>query len=339
MAAMKASDTEHVEQSTLDLLKQYALDWTYEADHPLPEAGKRKQIRDEKHNAPVKEVKRIRAALAAGRRVPPVVITRDGYYVDGNTRGAAYEKAEVKRAHAVVLAVDYEKASPEQQRKLKGLGAALNIVHGNRLTPDEVREAVLTLAEDPTLAHYPSRIAELLGESKADVARVLKLERGRTFIRSHGHTVNGNMTAGVLNVFAARFSDWHTEPAVKITDIALTADLSAAELTDLARKVEATTSDSEAMTVLTEAEAELQDRVRRVAFHGKGKPTIAGKLRRALGNVTRFTEEIDRAVDDDPSSARGYFDDLNNAIDGLTRLRDAQAQKNAQLTFPDTDES
>ena len=329
--APKAITHEHIDQSTLDLLLQYGIPYRYEADWPLPESGRRKQIRDEKHNAPKREVDRIRAALAAGRRVPPPIVTRDGYYVDGNTRGGAYEKAGVKRAHAIVLEVDFEKASPDVQRKLKGLGAALNIVHGNRLTPDEVRDAILVLAEDPTLAQYPGRIAELLGEPKAAVTRVLRRERGRQFLKDQGHTPNGAMTSGVLNVFASRFKDWHAEPAKKITDIAVAADLNAEELKDLARKVEATSSDSEAVSVLTTAEGELGDRVRRVQFHGRGKPTIAGKMRRALGIIANLTTDLDRAVDDDPSSACSYLAELDKALERLRALRDLQNERGVQL--------
>jgi hypothetical protein len=324
-----------IEQSTLNLLDQYSFAWRYEADHPLPDAGRRKQIREEAHNAPPREVDRIRAALAAGRFVPPTIVTRDGYYVDGNTRGGAYEKSGVRRAHAIVLDVDFETASSDVQRRLKGLGAALNLAHGNRLTPAETRDAVITLAEDPNLD--TTRIAELLGEPRNTVARIMRRERGRKWLTEQGFETNGTVTDGLLSVFATRFNDWNAEPAKRITELAMNADLKADEVKDLARRVEATDSDVAATEVLDTAAAELSNRIERVKYQGRGRPTHAGKVRRGMGIVASLLDGdgLERGVDTDPATAVAYLAELELVVERLGKLRDLQAAHNAQMTLDD----
>jgi hypothetical protein len=273
--------------------------------------------------------------MKRGEEIPPPVVTRDNYYVDGNTRGQAWEKNGVKRAHVILVHENYEGASNDLDRRLRGLGAALNIRHGLRPDRESIRGAVLKLAEDDQLE--PGRIADLLGEPVNAVTNVIRENNGVKLLEGHGVHVNGNVSAGVLRMFGSRFDKWHAEPQAAMAKLAIDAGFNTKEIRDLAQKIEAEAkSEAEVLRMLA-AEREANDvRIRQVRYVGRGKPTPWGKAKRTLGQFLSIAEDVDRVIDPNPSTASAYMVELKQARDTLERVIEAQEAKLAQLELSES---
>src|SRR5262245_42439536 len=86
------------------------------------------QLRYDRTTAPKEMVDRYVWQMGESR-LPPIVVTRDGVIVDGNTRAHARRQREERFVAAVVLPVNGEDADTETQERLMFLGQALNSVN------------------------------------------------------------------------------------------------------------------------------------------------------------------------------------------------------------------
>jgi hypothetical protein len=253
-----------------NLISQFGFEFDYQ-DEELPDPKRRIQVREEKHYAPRGKVEEIRAALRRGEPIAPVVLTQDGYYVDGNTRGAAYYVQEVRRAPAVVLRVDFEGADEVADRNLRGLAAALNIRNGKGLDDKERALAVKAMLSDPEMTQ--ERVAGLLGVPTRMVRQISEEIRGRERLnRVFGREVNGSVSATVARYFGPRMDKWHSGTINRIAELVVAAGLNGRETLDVIRRVESGDSD-EAQTAIIEDERRslepLIQRRRQLGANGK----------------------------------------------------------------------
>lgn len=89
------------------------------------------QVRREENRAPKPEVERYHKLLAAGAEFPPIVVTKTGKVIDGNTRWGAYDKTR----RTVIPAYRCEVTAANVA---KLIGVELNAVHGKRMEKAEL---------------------------------------------------------------------------------------------------------------------------------------------------------------------------------------------------------
>jgi hypothetical protein len=73
---------------------------------------------------------------------PPIIVTTDDYLVDGNTRVAARVQRKDLTCQAIVVDINYAKATEAQRQLIMALGASLNMKNGRPLTTKELRRNI-----------------------------------------------------------------------------------------------------------------------------------------------------------------------------------------------------
>src|SRR6202021_2397134 len=103
-----------------------------------PDYTRRVQVRAIKETAPIMEVKKYATAWLRGDKLPPIVVTADGYVGDGATRAGGATQAKMTTMPAFVLNASWENAPSMTKKRLKSLGFALNMTHGRSMKTDNI---------------------------------------------------------------------------------------------------------------------------------------------------------------------------------------------------------
>ncbi|MFZ0230470.1 MAG: hypothetical protein WAL41_26800, partial [Mycobacterium sp.] len=100
------------EKSTADRIENLGFKWEFEYKYPIqaPDTVQRVQIRKDQH-APPAEVTRYAQAMKRGDQFPPGVVTKDGRYVDFNSRAMAAHKLGWLDFPAFILNVRVDSAT------------------------------------------------------------------------------------------------------------------------------------------------------------------------------------------------------------------------------------
>ena len=137
---MATTPTSPAESKAIVEIERLGFSWTLNAQFPLEDlsAERRVQVRETGHYAPRDAVGRYAVQMAQSA-FPPIIVTADGWIVDGNTRiGAALLRGD-KFFPAYVLGADWLGGSTKRQSELKALAATLNSQNGTPLTAREIR--------------------------------------------------------------------------------------------------------------------------------------------------------------------------------------------------------
>ena len=104
----------------------------------------RVQSRIDKNSAPKFMVERY-ANQMGEYTFPPIVVTRDGLTVDGNTRNKAREVRNERYCSALVIPIDWNTADEATQQKLTLLSELINNMNGLPLFDEERSKMVINL--------------------------------------------------------------------------------------------------------------------------------------------------------------------------------------------------
>lgn len=148
---------------TEKLLTDLRVEYEYVPEQPISELASdpRTQVRSKENQAPISEVERYYKLFQAGADFPPVVITKDGRLIDGNTRWGAYHRARRTTIPAYVCDVTSDFVA-------RRIGVELNSVHGRRMDKSEL-VAWLASGNGNVTAEDAARIT---GWSTRNVSRV-----------------------------------------------------------------------------------------------------------------------------------------------------------------------
>ena len=253
---------------------------------PLPTLGRKVQIREEKHYIPRAMVMQIASAMARQEKFAPVVVTADGYLVDGNTRTAAARHNKQPFIQALIIQDKYEGATDKVARRLRLLGAAFNARHGKGIDREEIRKAVEVIGEDPT--YDGTRIAALIGVTDATVKSMLSEMRARQRAESVGIHLNGSVTATPLRVLGQASEKLNDDPFAAVASLAQDTGMSGPELRDVIKQMHEAKSDDGAVAVVEEHRTARREQIAEYRASGKSKPPPAAKLRQRLGFILEF---------------------------------------------------
>ena len=312
---------EQIARLVIDLVERFGFQWEAQDEYPLPDLGQRIQIRNERNYAPSAMVQAIRAAMERGERLPPIVVTKDGHLVDGNTRVTAAQLNKMFYIHAVVLDVEYEGGSAEEQRRLYTLGTAFNARHGKGINRDELRRAVAQIGADPT--YSATRIAALIGVTDRVVLGLLTEKKARDRAEDLGLHPNGSVNAARLKVMGGQ-SDMHNEPFMALFSLIEDTGMSVADIKDLAQRARDTKSDQGALDVLHQERAVRKYQIAIYQASGKSVPPAAAKLRQRLGFILKYEDTPEDLLEHNPMLAQDYVETIDRSIAVLQALKESQ---------------
>ena len=316
-----------------DLCEKFGFKVKFDYEYPTPaDASKRVQIRDEKHNAPASEVTKYAAAMKRGEKFSPVIMTRDNYVADGNTRAHAAAKNKYPTIQALILDDDYEGANENTRVRLAALGAAFNVRNGKGIDRNEIRNAVEFIGNNPS--YDATRIAALIGLTELAVRGILAEKRVRERAKKMDIHLNGNLGAGQLRKIGSADKGLNDAPFKELLLLTDDADLSPGEIAALIRDLKAAKSDDAALTILeTEREARRQQIAERKATGKPGKPAAPAKLRQSLGFLLGYKGKqliLEEMVEHNPNTRKEHLNQIEDASLLLAQLIELQREYNAR---------
>lgn len=286
--------------------EHYGFTWKFIVNAVLPNLGKRIQIRGIGQPAPPREVQKIYHALLAGDAVPPLLTTRDGYLVDGNTRVGAAIKAGYATFDQVRLEVDYDGASPTMVRRLKILAGGVNNSHGLRMSTRD-NEALILLGSQGE-EYSAETLAAALHLSPNTVRNVMAARRARERAARLGVTLGERVTPSHLRVLGnvGRYSD---KEYVEMASLVDDAGLTVAEFRELAKKIERVDNPDEKLAVIQAERESREDQIKGITRRLAG----AAKLRRPLGVIIPVAENPGAYVEWNPKLRERHLHELETA--------------------------
>ena len=305
---------------TADLIEKFGFQWELDFEYPTPGAAKRVQIREEKHYVPRSMVMQIAAAMGRQEKFPPVVVTADGYLIDGNTRTAAARHNKQPFIQALIVQDKYEGATDKVARRLRLLGAAFNARHGKGIDREEIRKAVEFIGEDST--YDGTRIAALIGVTDATVKSMLSEMRARRRADSVGVHLNGSVTATPLRVLGQASDKLNDEPFAAVAALAQDTGMSGTELRDVIRQMHDAKSDEGALVVVDEHRAARREQIAEYRASGKSKPPPAAKLRQRLGFILEFEKSPRDLAELNPEVVAKHREQIRRSIAILQAVLD-----------------
>ena len=295
-----------------DLIEKLGFQWELDFEHPTPDGGKRVQIREEKHYVPREMVMRIAAAMARGDKLPPVVVTKDGYLIDGNTRTAAAQHNKYPTVQALILNDSYEGCTEKVERRLHLLGAAFNARNGKGIDREEIRKAVVAIAQDSS--YDGTRIAALIGVTDGTVKSILAEMKARDRAESVGVHLNGSVAATPLRILGQASEKLNDEPFRAVASLAQDTGMAPGDLRDVIRQMHDAKSDDGAVSVVREHRAARKEQIAEYRASGKSKPPPAAKLRQRLGFILEFEAKPAELVEHNPDVNGRHRDEIERAI-------------------------
>jgi DNA-binding transcriptional MerR regulator len=310
-------------RQTANLIKRLGFDWALDQRYPTPDVSKRVQVRQIAHYAPPAEVTKYAAAMARNDAFPPIVVTKDGYLLDGNTRAEAARRNKYPTLPAFILDREYEGANDAVLRRMHLLGAGFNVRNGRGIDRAEQMSAVLAVGTGTD--YDASRIAALLGVSAGFVNGVLSEQKARERAERIGVHVNGSVPSSQLRRLGQ--SGLNDEPFVALLKLAQDAGLSVGEINELIKKVKDAGSDAAALELLSKVRDDRKEQIAEYSAIGKSRPAHSSQLRQRLGFVLGYEDNARALVELNPTLADTHTDVLTRAIAVLTAARAFQEEK------------
>jgi ParB-like chromosome segregation protein Spo0J len=275
----------------------------------------RVQIRDIKHVGPAPRVNEM-AARMKDEPTAPILVTRDGVTVDGNTRVKGAKKLKRKFLPAVVLDVEYKTADPKLKLRVDALAAKANR-HGLALDAKEKREIVSAAVNEGWTQDI---IGMFVGVTPAVITQIRDEIAGIDKLKRVGMSPNGVIKGGTLRALGKVAPDLNDAPFKAVAELAADAGFNSAEIRDLAKRAKGAGSDVGALDLIAAERTQNEGRIAEHKLTGAGKPPIPRMLRQHLGFVTKYSTSPESLIE------QGIY-----AEQHLATLRDAQTVINAAI--------
>jgi hypothetical protein len=311
---MPESSTTQDKPNAVVEIERLGFGWTLESQYDLTRLSvdRRVQVRELKHYSPKESVQRF-AIQMISTPFPPIVVTRDGWIVDGNTRVGA--KLLQKQDHffpAIVLAVEWDTASPKVRNELYALAATLNSDSGVGLTAREIRDVTPRMIE---LGWKVEQIGRAIGLKASSVSQVKREVDAKKRLDKIGLELNGEAKGPSLRALGTKEVLGLTDaPFRELAQLSADAGLNASEITSAAKSARETGTETGALEKLAALRVECGDRIRQKALTGKGVPPMSRQLRQHLGFVAKFAGREQELVETDPAVGQTHLEALRVAL-------------------------
>jgi hypothetical protein len=294
------------------------------AQYPIENLSidRRVQVREVKHYAPKETVEQY-AVQMSNVPFPPIVVTKDAWIIDGNTRIGAHVKRKDAFTPAIVVEVSWNGATEKQRNLLHALAATPNATGGVRLTSKETREVATRLIK---LGWKSDQIGRAIGLKASGVSGV-KQELDAVAKLSKVGIVDTNGAAQSASLRALGNSgvvSLNDVPFKELAELAMDAGFNVGEIRSTAKAAKDAGSDQGALDVIRKLRREAADRITEHKLTGKGKPPMPRQLRQHLGFVNKFEGREQELVETNPDNAENHLAALKAAVKVLTEVLKAQ---------------
>ena len=307
--------------------------WASAPNHDLADPGLGSQVRNDKERAPrhrVAQYAEVMKDFTLKRDqllFPPVVFTADGYLIDGWTRTEAARKLGWMTFPAIVLLDRYQGANEALLDKFTLLGGALNLDHGNNLTPADTERLVLNVSKgmDLTVPGAPAEIAKRLGISRTWVSNLLNARTA--YQRAADLGIDLSMAPHVTRTHMAYLGNNQerlTRPVFKsLLELTRDAKLSTTDMPALARRVFACEEQQDKLDLLDSERVSLTPLIN----GNSARPSDAARLRRTLGGITKYRTNPGLPVEENPKASQQQKEVIRDAIAVLYSILSEQEKQ------------
>lgn len=318
-----------VAKPTADLIERLGFKWELDYEYPLPDTAQRVQIRDLKQYSPSAQVTAYAAAMRRGDKFAPIVVTKDGHLIDGNTRVDAALRNKRPDIPALILNVNYETAGDKERSRLRILGAGFNTRNGRGIDRSAIAGAVKEAAGDGSWE--ATRVAALLGVTDATVQGIFAEQKGRDRAAKLGIELNGSVPVTQVRLLGQRSPKFNDEPFAAVAHLTQDAGLDSKALRELCDRMQAVGSDREKLAIATEERKTREGQIAEYTATGKKVPPASGELRRKLGYVLGLEDNPRGLVEFNRDVAHRHLEQLVKAGKILQAAIAAQREVDAEV--------
>lgn len=316
-----AGTVPQVPPSAITEIERLGFKFHEEAQYDLSDLStdRRIQVREVGHYAPKDAVDRYAIQMSQSQ-FPPIIVTLDGWLIDGNTRVGAYLKRQQKFCPAIVLDIEYagRTTTEKTQKELRALALTLNSNHGVPLTAKEAREGARDLI---ALNWRADEVARALGLKPAVLGQVRKEIAAEDKLKRVLFTASSQLSNAALRALGAKDPQaLNDAPFLGLAQLAADAGLTATEVATAAKDIRDIGSEAGQIQKLEALRTELGDRIRERALTGRGKPAPSRQLRQHLGNVNKFLGKEHELLETDPACFDLAITTIETSINILTEL-------------------
>jgi CENP-B N-terminal DNA-binding domain len=266
--------------------------WRFLEDHPLPDAAGGIQVRDGSSLAPKGNVGLYAENMKAGDLFPPVVVTADGYQIDGRTRNLAKRsitrKGQTPVFDAIVLAENFEDITTAQMDKFYILAAVLND-HGEKLT-DRNKEKVISQVWHDGMSQID--LARMLGVHPNTVKAVVNAKKARERLGKlaearQDDTEFGKLNRTTLSVLETKGSKLYDRPFYEVAQVTVRAGMQGTEVSELLTELNELHDEDRQMELL---EGVRQQRKLQIDGVVRSNP-LATQAMRSMGWFKKYADD------------------------------------------------
>lgn len=214
--------------------------WVFKEDHPLPDPAGGLQVRDGSSLAPAANVALYAENMKAGDLFPPVVVTADGYQIDGKTRNLAKRsitrRGQTPSFDAIVLRESFAEAgeSTALMDRFYSIGMVLNN-HGEKLS-DKNKEAIIARVWHDGMSQ--ADLARLLNVHPNTVKAVVNAKKARERLEELNEAQSdkvdtASLNRTVLSTLETKGSKLYDKPFYETARVAIQAGMHDSEVRDL----------------------------------------------------------------------------------------------------------
>jgi hypothetical protein len=279
-------------------------------DLSLLSTDRRVQVRDTEHYAPKAQVSQY--AIQMGEvQFPPIIVSRNNWLVDGNTREEAKKMRKEKFTPAIVIDADYGK-DPKTDAKFHALAATMNQTGGQRLTPVEAKNVTRTLVEQ---GWKTDQIGRAVGVKPSQVSNVRREVAAEEKFAKVGFKDMKKLGGPLTRAFGdANITSLNDIPYKNLAELARDANLNVTEVREHATEMKKTGSDAGMITYIDAKRAEMEERIKEHALIGNGKPPASSQLRRHLGFVNAHASNPNALVERSVAAMADHLKAVEDAI-------------------------
>lgn len=225
------------------------------------------QVREETHRAPRSNVDQYAAQMSHGAKFPPIVVNRNGFLIDGNTRLAAAQKNGHTSFPAYV-------ANIKQTDIMPLVGASLNQTGGQRLSAEEAQRAAEGMMRQ---GYDDSTIARWVGRT---VTQVRNYRREREFkeLAEQAELAPEQVESISKKVRRRLASINHVEPFKAAVEAVADKRVTSKDLNEIVEAATTARSDAEAVKQIETASKDLGAQGPQQAKRKRTRPTTADKF-------------------------------------------------------------
>lgn len=270
-----------------EAIEKKHLPWCIVVDYPLVATTKYAQVRPIENLAPKQEISEYSQMMRMGDKFPPVIVTNDGYLVDGHTRTEAARRLGWTEFPAMVLTTvnlgDLSAVSPFRDQVME-LGTAQNKKHGRRMTNADVARIIEQLAP----RHSVAEIIRDIGCSKSFATMVWNAGRTKEKARQLDIKWENTFSNSLLKLFGGKI-DRYTAPVWgDLFKLAQDANLKIVAVNALMKRIEDFDDETERVAYI----ASERENYRTIINSGGYTPlTKSRRVKQALGAIRKNTAE------------------------------------------------